>query len=253
MVVETISKPMFQLGRTKFTVHNCDQVFVQELAKVLPRCRDDQLSQDEPYDVRMGCEKTVRGLLNHILKRHLGCLWISAAYLISPSGKKLLIAGSSGSGKSTLAAALSLGYGWKALSEDLTLFDVHSDEIIPFNSPFSIKPGSVELLNETVGCSVGPLILDEWMPLGEAGSDSNCDAHTDVVLILERNADPGPIQFSSLSPDEFLLRILPHSNIVRLPGAASGKITEYVSSGKCYRSANGSLKERLDLVFTLIG
>src|ERR1700722_506057 len=145
ITAETSKTSVFHLGRVVFSVANCQSDFQKTLDILLPHhANPESLKEEDIYEVNTGCTQDIRGLLTHILKRHLGCIWIDAAALIAPNGKKVLIVGQSGAGKSTTTMALALRYGWKVLGEDLVLLDQKTDQIINFASPFSLKKGTRE-------------------------------------------------------------------------------------------------------------
>ncbi len=67
------------------------------------------------------------------------------AAVLSRGSRALLLAGETGSGKSTLAAALAAS-GWICFSDELAVVDVEFHWVTPFTMPFSIKPGSTQVL-----------------------------------------------------------------------------------------------------------
>lgn len=52
-----------------------------------------------------------------------------------------------GSGKSTLCAALMLS-GWRLLSDELALIELHSGKLVPFVRPVSLKNASISLIRD---------------------------------------------------------------------------------------------------------
>ena len=106
-----------------FSVENCGEEFIGELSKVLPLASKEEAATEDLIEVKMGCIQEVRDLVDHIFKKHYKCMWVDAACLVSPTGRKVLLCGRSGAGKSTTAAALVMGYGWSLLAEDVVLID----------------------------------------------------------------------------------------------------------------------------------
>lgn len=243
---------VFRLGRVTFSITNCDTVFEKELHELLPRC-DEDVPLEQVVEIKTGCSRDVRGLLNHIFKRHSGCLWIDAGCLISPNNRKVLIAGQSGAGKSTLTMALALGYGWKVLAEDVLLIDCKADNLLTFASPFSLKDGTFELLKSTVGKAPEPILLDEWSPLKEMSAKGEFAAEFDLSILVERpNGRNVDLQTSAIPAQTLLRRVLPISNILRIDGA-SEKALSYFDRGQCLNVVGGTLRERIDLLLELDG
>src|ERR1700731_322321 len=103
MAAETITSPVFELGRIRFRVTDCDSNFKSELSLLLPHSRSAEPT--EVLDISAS-DKDLRAVVNDILKRHDNCLWADAACLLSTNGKKFLLVGASSSGKSTTSMAL---------------------------------------------------------------------------------------------------------------------------------------------------
>jgi hypothetical protein len=250
MHASATKKTAYALGKVCFSVHNCDAEFEQDLDILLPHAIDQNLNEEDVLEIRTGCEKDVRGLVNHILKRyHSGCLWIDAACLISPAGKRVLIAGRSSTGKSTTTMALALGYGWKVLAEDLVLIDLKTDKVLKFASPFSLKTGTKELLEKTVGRSPQPVLRSEWAPLNElAATENDCPANFDLALYFTQIFQgPELLTVSDMAPTEYLRKVLDCSNILRIPDSAT-KFVEYISNGQCLMLDGGSLEAKINAI-----
>ncbi|HEV8718174.1 MAG TPA: hypothetical protein VGX03_35830 [Candidatus Binatia bacterium] len=169
MIDSAIPKPIYALGRISFIVKSSDAAFERELTKLLPRPRS---TPDTIHEIRTGSD--LRVLISDILGRHAGCLWIDAACLLSPHGQKVLIAGHSGAGKSTTTAlALALRYGWKVLAEDVTLIDLQADAVIVFAAPFSLKAGTVKLLQESIAMVPAPVVFGEWVSMNDMCAEAD--------------------------------------------------------------------------------
>lgn len=191
----------------------------------------------------------VRSIVNIALRHHEDCLWFDAAALIAPGGQKVLFAGASSSGKSTTTIALALGYGWKVLSEDITLFDPSTDELLSFASPISLKPGTFERL-QAAKLSPPPLILNEWIPVdGMAAPGESVSATLDLAFFFNviNQTEPEPISAQQITPGEFLRLVLPISNLLHST-AGMDKLSQYLAPARCYRLSGGSLTERLSKI-----
>ncbi len=67
------------------------------------------------------------------------------AAVVEKSGRALILPAPPGSGKSTLCAGL-VNRGWRLLSDELTLIDTATQDIIPLPRPVSLKNNSVQVI-----------------------------------------------------------------------------------------------------------
>jgi len=238
------STPVYKLGRISFAVEGCNQSFRTELDTLLPQ------SEEQAQEI-VQSPSTLRTLQNQIYEMHDDCLWMDAGCLLTPDGKKVLIIGRSGAGKSTTTMALALAYDWKVLAEDILLIDYKKDILITFGAPFSLKPGTLELLQDSIGRVPEPIINGEWSPLGPMVAPRDLKAHFDVSLVFTRDREHPSHKITELSPAEFLRKCLPVSNVLRMKGAGE-KLLEYVSKGVCVEIADGTVRERVNKILELV-
>lgn len=262
MPTETKLTTIFKLGKVAFSVRNCDAQFAEQLEQLLPRCEDSTVREEDIIDVNMGCCQDFTGLINHIYRRQKGCLWINAACLLSPSGRKVLIAGIPGSGKSTVAMTLALGYGWKVWSEDITVFDYKRGKILGFASPFALRAGTRELLQDAVDIDPQPILLNEFMPVGELAVRHDGALPVDVSIILEQ-MQPAPEQMQppleqtqpaleqkEISLNDYMRQILQISNILRLDDGTTAFETCFDAT-RCFALSGGTLRERVNKIIEI--
>ncbi len=245
MTDSAIPKPVYTLGRISFTVESADAAFERELARLLPRPR---VTPDTIHEVPTGSD--VRELISDILGRHSDCLWIDAACLRSPHGKKVLISGHSGAGKSTTAMALALGHGWKVLAEDVTLIDPQTNTVIVFAAPFSLKAGTIELLQESIRMTPEPVVFGEWVSMNGMSAEDECSTDFDLSFHFGKVGNGGAIEQITCTPAEYTRLLLCCSNLVHDSGRPD-RFVEYVGSGACYQITGGCLRERLNLILDL--
>jgi hypothetical protein len=237
---------IYELGRVAFTVKTPDAAFERELTRLFARPRARPASVQALTLV----ESDVRAVIRQVLTFHRDCRWIHAACLRSPEGRTVLIAGLSGAGKSTTAAALALGFGWKVLSDDLTLIDPATDAVVLFATPLSLKGAAPALLHQAVGVTPGPLLRGEWIRIDDLYATAPCPAQFDVLVHLRRgNGHPG-FQHTPCSPAEYTRLLLPSSSVLRDAGGPE-RFAASVASGLCHRMTDGTLSERVNLIVEL--
>ena len=237
-------KPVYRLGRVSFTVESRDAAFERDLPRLLVRCRSDA---EKIYPLQAD---NFRALLLKVLELHKDYLWISAACLLSPQGHKVLISGHSSAGKSTTAIALALRHGWKVLSEDLTGIDERTNRVLLFTTPYSLKSGTLELLQETVNMQPEPLVSGEWVPLTATHAESECDTDFDLILFFGNSQKGEPLKKIECSAGEYVRLLLPCSNLLHDYGRTD-KFAQYMRSTPCYQVFGGSLSERMTLILEL--
>ena len=96
--------------------------------------------------------------LNWCVSSHIHHYLIVHAAVVAKEGYAMIMPAPPGSGKSTLCAGL-VNRGWRLLSDELTLIDPASGEVIPLPRPVSLKNQSIEVIREfatnaTIGRSV---------------------------------------------------------------------------------------------------
>lgn len=236
----------YQLGRVTFTVDNCDPLFRRKLDSLIPIVKADA----EPKVIDVAGFDNLRELVNVILKDHDNAIWIDAGALVAPSGKRFLIAGESSAGKSTLTMAMAIGYGWRVITEDLLLIDTAKDQSLSLRTPFSFKPGTIQLLESTIGTKICELIDGEWLPLNTMAVDEDLPACFDCVIVLEGMDPVQPVLIGYMKPHHFVRHILSCSNLLHLEDGID-KLLEYLQSSHCYVMQYGSLKQRIDTMLQL--
>ncbi len=135
------------------------------------------------------------------------------AAVVERNGKALILPGAPGSGKSTLCASL-IQNGWRLLSDELTLIDALTGEIVPVPRPVSLKNQSIELIAKTYPQSrFSPTVHDTIK-----GSVSLMKPPTEAVLKADKVASPclvvfpryqrdSKLQLSFLSKAEVFMRL----------------------------------------------
>lgn len=73
-----------------------------------------------------------------------GYLIVHAA-VVEKNGRALMLPAPPGSGKSTLCAAL-VSRGWRLLSDELTLIDLDTRQVMPLARPVSLKNASIDVM-----------------------------------------------------------------------------------------------------------
>lgn len=83
--------------------------------------------------------------LNWSVSNHCHQYLIVHSAAVEKSGCALLLPGPPGSGKSTLCAGL-ISRGWRLLSDELTLLDLATGNVVPLTRPVSLKNASIDAI-----------------------------------------------------------------------------------------------------------
>jgi len=98
--------------------------------------------------------------MNWCVSNHCHHYLIVHAAVVARSGCAALLPGPSGSGKSTLCAAL-VNRGWTLLSDELTLIDPTTGNVVGLPRPVSLKNASIEVIRDAFPQAVlGPVVYD---------------------------------------------------------------------------------------------
>nr|WP_276598092.1 HprK-related kinase A [Roseateles koreensis] len=98
--------------------------------------------------------------LNWCVSGHCHQYIIIHAAVVERGGRAIVLPAPPGSGKSTLCAGL-VNRGWRLLSDELTLIDPVSGELVPLARPVSLKNRSIEVIQRFAPAAVfGPLTRD---------------------------------------------------------------------------------------------
>ena len=98
--------------------------------------------------------------LNWCVSAHCHQYLMVHAAVVERHGAALVLPGPPGSGKSTLCAGL-VTRGWRLLSDELTLFEIPSGNIVPLPRPVSLKNASIEVMRRFApGATIGPPVHD---------------------------------------------------------------------------------------------
>lgn len=236
-----LGSAVYKLGHIQFTLESTNQELMRELPHLF------FAGNERTAAVETICASNLRGLLQQVIKLHDAYLWVSAACLLSPRGHKILLSGQSSAGKSTTTIALALTHGWKIISEDLTCFDMETDRLVAFPTPCSLKAGTLDLLQRTIGRQPDRLIFGEYVPMSNIHADGEYEAELDLVLHFGNAKMSAVFGTESCSPGEYVRMLLPCSNLARnLRG--TDKLAQYVRICPRYKVTGGTLVERMALL-----
>lgn len=108
------------------------------------------------------------------------------AAVLERGGRALILPAPSGSGKSTLCAGLMFS-GWRLLSDELTLLDPRSGEVVPLPRPVSLKNASIDLVRRFAPeAAFGPVVRETLK-----GSVAHLKPLADAVRRAAERALPG--------------------------------------------------------------
>jgi hypothetical protein len=187
----------------------------------------------------------VRQIVVTVIAQHSKNLYVEGAAILNRANELVLLVGTTRAGKSTLSAALTLGLGWKILTEDLVILDLSNKYILPLNFPISLRPGAKELIEAAIGLRVQTKgESDVWMPI--EASCVKTEARFDKVVLLEA-PNGKEIACFDLAPEQAVRLILPASNAI-YSDQRIDDLMEMIKGARCLRLTGGSVKERVDAI-----
>jgi HprK-related kinase A len=98
--------------------------------------------------------------LNWCVSSHCHQYLIVHAAAVEKNGAALVLPGPPGSGKSTLCAGL-VSRGWRLLSDELTLLEFPTGNVVPLPRPVSLKNASIDAIRQfSPNATLGPPVHD---------------------------------------------------------------------------------------------
>lgn len=187
--------------------------------------------------------------LNWCVSTHCHQYIIIHAAVIERRGRAIVLPAPPGSGKSTLCAGL-VQRGWRLLSDELTLIDPATGELVPLARPVSLKNRSIEVIKSFAPDAVfGPLTRDTVK-----GTVAHMKPPTESVRRSAERAKLGWIVFpryvagsetqpSNLPRGEAMMALIDNAFNYHLHGLEGFNcLSTLVSSADCMRFEYGDLE-----------
>jgi HprK-related kinase A len=159
------------------------------------RATFDGASPFEPLPRRMAAPFVEWGL-NWCIGNHAHEFLVIHAAAVERGVRVLMLPAPPGSGKSTLCTALAFR-GWRLLSDEFTLVDPETGEIVPVPRPMAVKGPSLQILREWApGIAYGPEVTST-----EGVRVAYARPPVDAVRLSLERARPGWIVLPSYGAD----------------------------------------------------
>jgi HprK-related kinase A len=190
--------------------------------------------------------------MNWCVSSQINTYLIIHAAVIEKAGYAVIMPAPSGSGKSTLTAAL-IQEGWRLLSDELTLIDLETKNVIPFPRPVSLKNQSIVVIKQRYPDVVFGILSRDTIK----GSVCHFKPSTESILQQHQSCPVGWIVFpkyeanakTELSPKgkaQTLLDVADNSfNYSRLGKNGFSVLAEVVDSAECYQFRYSDLDEAI--------
>ncbi len=188
--------------------------------------------------------------LNWCVSSHCHQYLVIHAAVVEKDGHALILPAPPGSGKSTLCAGL-VARGWRLLSDELTLIDPASGQLVPLPRPIGLKNASIEVIRRFApGVVIGRSSFDTMK-----GTVAHMQAPRESVLRDQETARPGWIvfpRFSAGSPARLqpwpkaraFMRLADNAFNYSLHGAAGFEaLARVVDRSLCFEFSYGDLEE----------
>jgi len=197
-----------------------------------------------------GMNWCVSGLAHQFLTLH--------AAVLERNGRALILPAPSGSGKSTLCAGL-VFRGWRLLSDELTLLDPASREVVPLPRPVSLKNASIDALQAFAPeARFGPLVhettkgsIGHFQPPIDAVQRSAERARPGWIVLPRYEAGAGP-RLEALGKGRAMMRLIECAFNYNVHGAVGFKLlADVVERSDCYEFTYSRLEDAAEVFAAL--
>lgn len=133
--------------------------------------------------------------LNWAVTQHFHEVLVIHAAVLEKNGKAVILPGLPGAGKSTLCAALTYGDNWRLLSDELTLYDFNTHQVLPNPRPVSLKDRSINLIASNFNVPMTATVRDTLK-----GSVAHAQPTSESIKLYDQSAPPSHIVFPEFNP-----------------------------------------------------
>lgn len=199
--------------------------------------------------------------LNWCVTNHCHQYLVIHAAVVEKNNKIIVLPGTPGSGKSTLSAALVSCEGWRLLSDELTIFDLDNNVIIPNPRPVSLKNQSIDIIKNKFPNSIfSPTVHDTLkgsvahMKPSKISLDGLKKYYSPSFVIFPKYIKDQAENLSLINKGDAFLQLAEHSfnyQILREHGFLS--VAKILDQSQCYSYVyDGDLDKAIKQMDTLV-
>lgn len=246
----------YRLGNVSFKVVNCDEEYEQKLNRLLPldqACGDDA----EPVSLKLGCSKRIDYIVSQVISHHQNCIIFGGTALLSPDGRKVVLAGPAKQDRHAVSLELCSDHGWKLISHGFVLIDRDKKTILLFHAPIALKWNEFNLVKQRT--TVRDLIEVDWHPKrpnkvfwarAQSLAHDELVANFDLAIYLDEPSS-SPVVENCITGGSLVRKILPDSNFLSHPGA-SDLFYECISHAACKSITGGDSPDRVKFAVDML-
>ena len=192
--------------------------------------------------------------LNWCVSNHCNNFLIFHAAVVAHENRALILAAPPGYGKSTLCAAL-VNRGWRLLSDELTLIEPASGNVMPLARPVSLKNASIGVIRGFAPDAPLSLIVDDTLkgsvahmrpPVGSVRrANEPAKPHW---IVFPRFQSGAPTTLSPYAKARAFMQLADNAFNYNVHGKRGFEtVADLVSRSSCYEFSYGNLNEAVSM------